>query len=204
LTRNQKNFKELILNLLTVRLKLDPFSQRKKSTLFNLLEINQKFGPSLHQNLPTPYKRSTGNLEFLKSSIQKKNRANKLINHLLNKKTVLKPKKKVMPFLLHQYQQLRTKKKNKLSGLDRTKISSEMIKKYNFNKKIERSYKKLEIAKNRAQNLNLVHLEKKIPDVDSEDEDPQLEKNRTRTYRQSFRMSYKKHLNLLVRYQYKL
>lgn len=102
-----------------------------------------------------------------------------------------------MPFLLHQYQQLRTKKKNQLSDLDRTQISSEMLKKYHFNKKVEAQ----------AHQLNLEDVKfflEEIPEVNSEDEDPQLEKNRTRTYRQSFRMSYKKHLNLLVRYQYKL
>jgi len=189
LTRNHKDFKKLILDLLTVRLKLDQFSQRKKSTVFNLIEINQK--------LRTPYKKSARKIVLTKSSIQRKNGANKLIHHLFNQKPILKPKKKVMPFLLHQYQQLRTKKKKTLSDLDRTKISSEMLKKYHFNKKVEAQAHQINLE-------DVTSVLEEIPEVNSEDEDPQLEKNRTRTYRQSFRMSYKKHLNLLVRYQYKL
>lgn len=98
-----------------------------------------------------------------------------------------------MPVLLHQFQQLRYNKKNQLNLIDQTKISSEMMKNYRFNKKRE-GFNKME----------LVNLRKNLQDQSAEDEDSESEKNRTRTYRQSFRMSYKKHLNVLVRYQYKL
>ena len=178
MTRNHSNLKKLILNLLTIRLKLDKLSQRKRSTIFKLIEINQLSGKSL---APTYSKTSS-------AKIKKNKRVNKLMNYLLNKKLTLKPRKKVLPFLLNQYQQLRFKKKNKLKGVDLIKISPKLINKYNLNE------------------MRLVKQQKQItPNLLGQEEGAtEFETNPARTYRQPFRMAYKKHLNLLVRYQYKL
>jgi hypothetical protein len=170
-----------MLNLLTIRLKLDKLSKRRRSTIFKLLEINHTSGKSFPHNLPTSSKTSA-------IKIKKNKRVNRLMNYLLNKKLTLKPRKKVLPFLLNQYQQLRFKKKNKLKGVDLIKISPKLINKYNLNE------------------MRLVKQQKQIPPnlLGQEEGATEFETNPARTYRQPFRMAYKKHLNLLVRYQYKL
>lgn len=109
------------------------------------------------------------------------------MNYLLNQKLILKPRKKVLPFLLNQFQQLRSKKKTRLNDVELIKISPELVNKYSFNKR------------------HLMKQQKELPnEEETEESATAFETNPARTYRQPFRMAYKKHLNLLVRYQYKL
>lgn len=180
MTRNHSNLKKLILNLLTIRLKLDKLSQRKRSTIFKLIEINQTSGQSFPHKLPKSSKTSS-------IKIKKNKRVNRVMNYLLNQKLNLKPRKKVLPLLLNQFQQLRSKKKTRLNNVEFIKISPELVNKYSFNKR------------------HLMQPQKDLPnEEETEESATAFETNPARTYRQPFRMAYKKHLNLLVRYQYKL